>query len=148
VSLRASLQRRYLQLHAALYVRSGGRIGHRLAGVPSLILWTTGRQTGATRPAVLIYGRDGDAYALVASNHGFDRPPAWLLNIRADPDVGVQIGRRRTPARARVVEADDPDYERLWTLVNDTNHQRYAGYQSRTARPIPVVVVTPSEPFR
>ena len=143
-----SLERAYLRIHAALYIRSGGRLGHRLAGVPSLILWTTGRRTGATRPAVLIYARDGDAYDLVASNHGYDHPPAWLLNIRADPAVVVQVGRRRAPAMARVVDADDPDYLRLWTLVNDTNHQRYARYQLRTPRPIPVVVVTPTEPLR
>jgi deazaflavin-dependent oxidoreductase (nitroreductase family) len=148
VSLTASLQRAYLRVHAALYVRSGGRIGHRLAGVPSLILWTTGRRTGAARPAVLIYARDGDGYALVASNHGFDRPPAWLLNVEANPEVGVQIGRRRAPAHATVVAADDPAYAHLWALVNGNNHRRYAGYQAHTARPIPVVVVTPTEPLR
>jgi deazaflavin-dependent oxidoreductase (nitroreductase family) len=148
VSLVASLQHAYLRFHAALYVRSGGRVGHRLAGVPSLILWTTGRRTGTSRPAVLIYARDGDGYAVVASNHGFDRPPAWLLNIRANPSVSVQVGPRRASARATVVEAGDPDYARLWTLVNVTNHQRYSHYQSQTERPIPVVEVTPTAPLR
>jgi hypothetical protein len=44
---------------------------------------------------------------------------------------------------ARRVVPDDSDYARLWELVNKNNANRYSGYQARTLRPIPVVVLTP-----
>ena len=147
MSVGHSLQVAFLRAHAALYTRTDGRIGHRLVGVPSLILHTTGRRSGMRRTAVLAYGRDGSDLVVVASNDGRDDPPAWLLNIRADPVVTVQVARRRAPGLARVVELGDPDYPRLWTLVNRVNHGRYEAYQRRTTRPIALVAVTPSAPL-
>ena len=147
VSAGHSLQLAYLRLHQALYQRTGGLIGHRLAGSPSLLLHTTGRRSGSPRTAVLIYARDGTDFVLVASNDGQDRSPAWFLNVGANPAVGVQVARRRADGRARVVERGDADYPRLWRLVNDGNHRRYEGYQRRTTRPIPLVVVTPVGPL-
>jgi deazaflavin-dependent oxidoreductase (nitroreductase family) len=61
---------------------------------------------------------------VVASNGGADRNPAWLHNVRANPDVVVQIGRQRRNGTARIVEPSDPDYERLWKIVNDNNRER------------------------
>jgi deazaflavin-dependent oxidoreductase (nitroreductase family) len=142
-----SLQLAYLRLHQALYRRTGGLVGHRLAGSPSLLLHTKGRRSGSPRTAVLIYARDGADFVLVASNDGQDRPPAWFLNVAASPAVGVQVARRRADGRARVVEQGDADYPRLWRLANDGNHRRYEGYQRRTTRPIPLVVVTPGGPL-
>ena len=130
------MQTALLGLHQAVYQRTDGRLGHRLIGVPSLILRTTGHRSGLTRTAVLTYGRDGGGYVVVASNGGQDRPPAWLHNARANPVVGIQVGRWRTAGRARIVEAGDPDYPRLWQLVNQVNRGRYDGYQRRTTRPI------------
>jgi F420H(2)-dependent quinone reductase len=139
-----SIARLFLRLHQAVYVRTDGRLGHRLIGVPSLILRTTGRRTGKTRVAVLSYGSDEGRYVVVASNGGQDRPPAWLHNVRADPEVSIQVGRRRAAAQARIVESGDADYPRLWRLVNEVNHGRYDGYQKRTARPIALVLLTPA----
>ncbi len=138
-----SLQSGFLRLHQALYERTDGRLGHRLIGVPSLILRTTGRRSGRTRVAGLVYGREADGYGGGASNDGQAQPPAWLHNIRAHPEVGLQVGRRRSPASARIVEATDLDHPRLWALMNHVNHGRYDGYQRLTSRPIALVVVTP-----
>lgn len=137
-----SLQTAFLRLHQAIYERTDGRLGHGLVGVPSLILRTTGRRSGLTRTAVLAYGRDSDGYVVVASNGGQDRPPWWLHNVSANPDVEFQVGRRRAVGHARIVEAGDPDYPRLWRLVNEMNHGRYDGYQRLTARPIALVILT------
>jgi deazaflavin-dependent oxidoreductase (nitroreductase family) len=133
-----------LSLHSWLYSRTGGRIGHRLIGVPCLLLRSTGRKSGAVRTSALVYAKDGDSYLVVASNGGSDRPPGWLFNIQAEPKVEIQIARSARPARATVVNAADPGYPRLWKAVNDNNHGRYDGYQAKTSRPIPVVVVTPA----
>lgn len=142
-SLAERLVRAFLRFHAWLYLRTGGRLGHRLVGVPSLVLRTTGRRTGARREAVLVYARDGAGYVVVASNGGADRPPGWLGNVRAEPRVEIQVATRRTPGTARIVEASDPDHPRLWALVNRVNHGRFEGYQRRTARGIALVVATP-----
>jgi deazaflavin-dependent oxidoreductase (nitroreductase family) len=133
-----------LNLHQRLYERTDGRIGHRMIGVPSLLLRTTGRKTGQPRTSALVYARDGQDYVLVASNGGSDRPPGWLFNVEARPDVEIQVGRARSPATARVVQAADPEYPRLWKLVNERNHGRYDRYQTQTTRPIPLVAVTPA----
>jgi deazaflavin-dependent oxidoreductase (nitroreductase family) len=132
-----------LKLHQQLYVRSDGRVGHKMIGVPTLLLRSKGRRSGRTRTNALVYARDGGDYLLVASNGGADKPPAWLHNVRADPTVEVQVGRERRPASARIVEPGNPDYDRLWRAVNENNRDRYAAYQKMTSRPIPVIAVTP-----
>ena len=133
-----------LTVHQWIYSRSGGRIGHRLIGVPCLLLRTTGRKSGAVRTSALVYARDGASYVVVASNGGADRPPGWLFNIQAEPRVEIQVGTVTQPATASVVKVTEDEYPRLWKAVNDNNHGRYGGYQAKTSRPIPVVVVTPA----
>jgi F420H(2)-dependent quinone reductase len=139
-----SITGQVLRVHERIYKKTDGRLGHRMIGVPTLLLRTTGRRSGATRTNALVYARDGDDYLVVASNGGADRPPAWLYNLQADSNVGVQVGRERRTGRARVVEPSDPDYARLWKIVNENNRDRYSGYEKMTKRPIPVVVVTPT----
>lgn len=133
----------YVRLHRFVYVRTDGRVGHGMSGVPTLLLRTKGRRSGRPRTNVLVYARDGDAYVLVASNFGKEQSPAWYFNLGASPQVEVQIGRKRSPGVAGAVNKGDPDYDRLWRLVNDNNKSRYDEYQRRTTRPIPLVVVRP-----
>ena len=134
----------YMRLHGSLYVRTDGRVGHgMLVTVPSLLLRTTGRRSGAPRTTALSYARDGDDYVLVASNGARPNSPGWYFNLSADPRVELQVGRRRFSAVARTVGKGEPDYERLWRVVNAANHGRYDAYQARTARAIPLVVVHP-----
>ncbi len=141
-----TFQRVGLRLHQVVYEGTGGRIGHRALLVPTLLLTTTGRRSGRDRTVALTYARDGDGLVVVASNHGGDADPAWLHNIRSDPEVTIRIGRDRRRGRARIVEPGDADRERLWELVNANNHGRYTGYQAHTSRPIPLVVLTPRSP--
>lgn len=139
-----SITSQVLRLHERLYKRTDGRVGHRMLGVPTLLLRTTGRRSGATRTNGLVYARDGDDYLVVPSNGGADRASAWLHNVRANPSVEIQVGRERRKGTARIVEPSDPDYDRLWKIVNDNNRDRYIAYQKQTTRPIPVVAVTPT----
>jgi deazaflavin-dependent oxidoreductase (nitroreductase family) len=132
-----------LRVHDRLYKATDGRIGHRLLGVPTLLLRTTGRRSGVTRTNSLVYALDGADYLVVASKGGADQPPAWLLNLEAKPEVEIQVGRKRQNGRCRVVEPSDPDYARLWKIVNEKNDDRYAAYQEETSRPIPVVAIAP-----
>ena len=144
MGLLARAESGFMRLHAALYIHSDGRVGRRMIGVPTLLLRTTGRRSGLPRTVALVYAEDDNRYVMVASNHGWDRPPAWFVNLQAQPRVNVQVGRVHVDGVASVVTSDDPHYSRLWSLMNAANHDRYDGYQSKTSRPIPLVVVSPS----
>ena len=135
---------RVLAVHQFLYERSDGRIGHRMLGRPTLLLRTTGRRSGVRRTNALVYAGDGDDYVVAASKGGDDKAPAWLHNLTAEPNVEVQLGRERRPAKARVVSRGDPEFDRLWRLVNENNGGRYDAYQAKTERQIPVVVLSPA----
>jgi deazaflavin-dependent oxidoreductase (nitroreductase family) len=144
MSLSESLFHNTLRLHQLLYERSDGLIGHKLlGGHPALLLRTTGRKSGKPRTNALIYAEDGGRFLVVASKGGSDQAPGWLFNLEADPHVEMQIGRKRRPTTATVIKRDDPDYGRVWKLVNDNNDDRYDAYQRSTSRPIPVVALTP-----
>jgi deazaflavin-dependent oxidoreductase (nitroreductase family) len=132
-----------LKVHQAVYERTRGLIGHRiLFGMPALMLRTTGRKSGLTRTNALVYGKDGDRLLVVASNGGSSKPPAWLLNLEANPEVEVQVGVRRWPGTAVAQRPDDPDYERLFAIANKANRGQFAAYRKMTDRPLPVVVLT------
>jgi deazaflavin-dependent oxidoreductase (nitroreductase family) len=124
----------------AIYEATDGRIGERFGWIPVLLLRTKGRKTGQLRTVALLYLKDGDRYAVIGSKGGSDSPPAWLLNLQADPNVEVQVGRRRFPARATV--APRTERARLWKEAVRV-WPSYADYQSRTRREIPVVLLEP-----
>ncbi len=134
----------FVRVHDAVYQGSKGWVGHRIPGAPnSLLLHTVGAKTGLPRTNSLSYARDGADYLVVASNGGDPRSPAWYHNLKAYPRVEINVGRRRFAVTASPVLPDDPDYSRLWRIVNDNNANRYDGYQARTSRPIPIVRLTP-----
>lgn len=142
----------YLRFHKYIYEKSDGRFGTHSNRVPALLLTTTGRKSGRPRTNGLTFCRDRGDLIVVASNGGSDRPPAWLLNLQADPEVTVRVGRSVFKATARV--AGPEERAQLWPLVNRTNRGmarifhpgvsgRYDVYQRHTSRVIPVIVITP-----
>ena len=133
-----------LRLHDAIYQGTNGRIGHRIpGGPPSLLLHTTGAKSGLPRTNSLSYARDGDDYLVVASKGGDPKAPGWYHNLTANPKVEINVGPKRFGATALPVLPGDPDYARLWQMVNKNNARRYENYQQRTSRPIPVIRLTP-----
>lgn len=134
----------FLRVHQAVYESTRGVLGHRMLGVPTLLMTSVGRKTGRRRTAALVYAKDGDGYVVVASNGGADAPPGWLHNVRAEPAVDLRIGRRALPASAEVIGPSDARYADLWRLVNQRNGGRYDRYQAKTERPIELVRLSPS----
>jgi deazaflavin-dependent oxidoreductase (nitroreductase family) len=132
-----------LKAHQTVYESSHGVLGHRLLGMPTLLLRTTGRKSGLTRTNALVYGRDGADYLVCGSNGGHDRPPAWALNLEANPEVEIQVGVRRMKSVAKTLRPGDPDYDRLFAICNKANRGQFATYQKKTDRPLPVFVITP-----
>jgi F420H(2)-dependent quinone reductase len=132
-----------LRVHDAVYQKTNGWIGHRTLGIPSLLLHTVGAKTGVARTASLTYARDGGNYLIVASKGGDPKAPGWYHNLKAKPNVEINVGPKRFGVTAKPVLPDDPDYARLWQIVNKNNSNRYEAYQKKTTRPIPVVVLSP-----
>ena len=130
-----------IKLHQWIYETTDGRLGATLAGRPMLLLRTVGRRTGQPRTAALLYIEDGANRVVVASKGGAPENPGWFHNLRANPEVEIQVGRDRMPVRARVAEGDERD--RLWKAADKVNEGTYATYQSLTSRQIPVIVLEP-----
>ncbi|MEU5786850.1 nitroreductase family deazaflavin-dependent oxidoreductase [Micromonospora purpureochromogenes] len=125
--------------HIRRYVETGGEQGHEWRpGVFTLLLTTRGRRSGKLRRTALIYGRDGDDYLVVASQGGAPQHPAWYLNLLADPEAEVQVGAETFAVRART--AGPGEKPRMWRTMTDI-WPAYDGYQTRTDREIPVVVL-------
>ncbi|RMD83662.1 MAG: nitroreductase family deazaflavin-dependent oxidoreductase [Candidatus Dadabacteria bacterium] len=124
-----------------LYRVSGGRLGGRwLRGAPVMLLTTIGRKSGQPRTVPLLYLRDGENIVCVASKGGMSKHPLWYLNLEANPDCEVQIGRQRLPMRAR--RASDAEKAELWPRLV-AMYPDYEDYQARTERNIPVVILSP-----
>ncbi|MFI7382387.1 nitroreductase family deazaflavin-dependent oxidoreductase [Streptomyces sp. NPDC049813] len=124
---------------ARTYEESGGTKGTTMQGAPCLLLDYKGRKTGQWRRTVLIYGRDGDDYLIVASYGGSDQHPLWYLNLQADPDVRLRVGTERFTARAETLPAAEK--ARVWDSLVEL-FAPYAEYQKKTSRDIPVVRLT------
>jgi deazaflavin-dependent oxidoreductase (nitroreductase family) len=127
--------------HAAIYRATGGRVGGRLPGLPSLLLLDhVGARSGKLRTTPLVYMPDGEDLLIVASKGGYARHPGWLHNLRAHPETEVQIGRKRVKVQAR--EADAQERSRLWPRASEYN-PHWARYRTRTLREIPLVLLEP-----
>jgi deazaflavin-dependent oxidoreductase (nitroreductase family) len=124
---------------------TGGRVvlPNRSHGeVRTLFLHTVGRTTGRPRRTGLYYVEDGANLAVVASNAGEDANPAWWLNLRASPDVEIEVGRERRRIHARRATADEARrvFERFVVAL-----PQYAEYRERTTRQIAVVILEPRD---
>jgi deazaflavin-dependent oxidoreductase (nitroreductase family) len=131
-------------IHRAIIKLSFGRIGwDRMAGMPALELTTVGRKSGQKRSVMLTSPvQEGDKIVIVASRGGDPTHPAWFLNLRDNPKVDVSFkGGPTRPMIATV--ADSAERARLWPLIT-ADHKNYAGYQTKTDREIPVVVLAPA----
>jgi deazaflavin-dependent oxidoreductase (nitroreductase family) len=128
------------QEHVDRYRETNGEEGHDWNGSQVLILTTTGRKSGEQRDNPLIYGRSGDDYLVVASRGGTDDPPAWYLNLDANPETEIQVKGDRIKTRARTATPEEKP--ELWKEM--TSHwAAYDEYQKKTDRQIPVVVLEP-----
>ncbi|HEY3607305.1 MAG TPA: nitroreductase/quinone reductase family protein [Pseudonocardiaceae bacterium] len=127
-------------IHRGLLKVSGGKAGWRVSDMPVLELTTIGRKSGQPRSVLLTSPiQEGATLVVVASRGGDDNHPAWFLNLRANPEVKVAYkGGPARPMQARV--ADAAERERLWPLVV-ADHKNYAGYQTKTTREIPLVLL-------
>jgi deazaflavin-dependent oxidoreductase (nitroreductase family) len=129
--------------HLAAYRVSRGRVLGSVAGMPVLLLTTTGRRSRKPRTTPLTFFRDATDLVVIASNGGADRPPDWSLNLQHTPRAVVEIGTDKVVVTARLASEEERD--RLWVEITAT-YAGYARYQERTTRRIPVVLLSPAGP--
>ena len=120
---------------------NGGKVGQPFEGVPILLLHHLGAKTGTERVSPLAYRREGDAYVIFASKGGAPDNPDWFHNLKANPEVTIEVGTETAKVRARVAEGDER--ERIWSLQK-TEFPGFAEYEQKTNRQIPVVVLDPA----
>ena len=129
-------------VHRTLMTVSGGRIGWTAGKMPVLELSTTGRKSGEQRSTMLTSPwQDGETMAIIASAGGNDAHPAWYLNLEADPSVRVRTEDGERSMTARIATGEERS--RLWTEIS-AKYTNYAGYQKKTDREIPVVLLEPA----
>jgi deazaflavin-dependent oxidoreductase (nitroreductase family) len=123
--------------HVRVYEETGGEHGYEWRGTTILLLTTVGRRSGETRVTPLIHRTDGDRWVVVASKGGWPSNPGWYENLKADPDVTIQVKDEKIDVRAQ--DAEGEERERLWSLMTEV-WPPYDEYQAKTDRRIPVVV--------
>ena len=122
-----------------LYRWSKGRFGGKMEDLPVLILHTVGRKSGKPRQSPLLYIQDGENYAIVGSRGGSDAPPAWWLNLKADPHATIEIKGTKRPVSARIATAEEK--ARYWPRLV-AGYPFYNDYQARTSREMPVILLS------
>ena len=129
-------------VHRALLSVTLGKVGWRASGMPVLELTTIGRKSGEPRSCLLTSPLQiGETYLIVASRGGDDRNPAWFLNLQANPEVQVRIGGKATHTRnARIATSEER--AEMWPRIT-VDHANYGGYQEKTDREIPLILLEP-----
>jgi len=135
--------RDWVREQVELYESSGGTKGTTLrdTGLPVVLVTHRGNKTGAIRKTPLMRVRDGDKYVLIGSQGGAPKDPAWVHNLRLNPNVELRDETKVRPMRVREVK-DAAERTRLWTLAVAA-YPPYADYQTRTQRQIPVFLAEP-----
>jgi deazaflavin-dependent oxidoreductase (nitroreductase family) len=128
------------RVHARIHRASHGRIGGRVLGADVLTLRTTGRRSGQSRDSPVFYIQDGANYAIVASNAGSPNPPAWWLNLQAQPEAEASVRGATHQIRAR--PATETETATLWPRFV-AMYAGYDHYRSIATRTMPVVILEP-----
>jgi deazaflavin-dependent oxidoreductase (nitroreductase family) len=136
-SLGQGAQKKARDLQVWLYRRTSGRLGGKVRQSPLLLLTVTGRNSGKQYTVPLAYVQDGKDYLVTASGGGSERVPVWFANVKAKPDVTVQLRDETWQSHAEPIE-QGPERDRLYGMFV-AQGPNFAAYEQKTARVIPVV---------
>lgn len=123
----------------AEFRKNHGKVGGNFEGAPLLLLHTVGARSGKPRINPMMYLKDGDRYLVFASKGGADTNPDWYYNLKAHPDVKIEVGEETIDVRAVEIKGHERDtlYARQASIYNS-----FADYQRKTKRIIPVIALT------
>jgi deazaflavin-dependent oxidoreductase (nitroreductase family) len=117
---------------------NGGRVGGQMENIPLLLVTMKGAKSGRTITLPLAYSKDGNRFVVIASFAGAPHNPSWYHNLVAHPDVTIELGGEKFPAKASVAQGAERD--RLYKQQAD-QLPIFNEYQQKTTRRIPVIVI-------
>ena len=117
-----------------------GRVGGRFEGATLLLLHTTGAKSGTPHTNPVVYLADGGRYVVFASKAGAPTNPGWYHNLKAHPEVSIEVEDSTIEVTAS--EVTGPERDRLYDRQTEVSPQ-FAQYQAKTERLIPVIALTP-----
>ena len=126
--------------HKLIWNLSGGRLGRKMDGIPVLELVTTGHKSGLERQILIWYFDFPQGPAIIGTNAGRDVDPAWVKNIRANPQARARWHGKWHDVMA--VELSGTDHEEVWN-AGVAASAGYAAYKETLTRPIPIVQLQP-----
>lgn len=135
------MARIFFDLYVFFYRLTHGKFGGHVQGLPVLLLRTTGRKTGRERTTPLGYFMQDGNYIITASNAGREKHPAWFYNLRANPQVTLEIQDQQVRANAEVAAPEKRNA--LWSRLISLS-PAYANYARKTTRQIPLIILHPS----
>jgi deazaflavin-dependent oxidoreductase (nitroreductase family) len=126
-------------IHARL-IEVTGAFGGGSDDGSTLALNHVGAKSGTPRKSPVMFVRHDESYLIAASAAGSDHNPGWYYNLKANPNTVINVGRTDIPVTAR--EADPEERDDLYARISAVQ-PRFAGYEKKTDRVIPVFVLTP-----
>jgi deazaflavin-dependent oxidoreductase (nitroreductase family) len=118
-----------------------GRVSGPFEGAPIVLLHTVGARSGKPRTSIMMYLADGDRYLVFASSAGADQNPAWYWNLKANPDVRIEIGEDIVDVHATELHGAER-HEKY--AIQAERYPGFAEYELMTSRTIPVIALTPT----
>jgi deazaflavin-dependent oxidoreductase (nitroreductase family) len=118
-----------------------GRVSGPFEGAPVLLLHAVGARSGTPRTNIMMYLADGDRYLVFPSNAGGDHNPAWYWNLKANPEVRIDVGDYIVDVHATGLEGFERDDK---YALQAQRYPGFAEYQRMTSRTIPVIALTPT----
>ena len=127
-------------VHVALYRRSKGKLGNKMANLPVLLITTYGRKSGKPHTNPVVYLEAGQDYIVSASAGGMDWHPGWYRNLKARPEAKIEIGDKTYNVQAVITGGEERKrgYERFKAASSN-----FSKYEKSTSREIPVIILTP-----
>ena len=127
------------------FKENDGRVGEPFSGLPMILVHHVGARSGTERTTPLRWFADGDRYVLVASKAGAPDNPDWYHNLKANPDLVVEVADGQGHVATKQVHASElprDERDRIWTWIKE-NNGGFADYERNTDRVIPLVALTP-----
>ena len=130
-------------VHRLILGVTRGKAGWTAGNMPVLELTTIGRKSGEPRSCLLTSPlQENGEIVIVASRGGDDHHPAWYLNLLETPQV--QVSYKGAPHKIMTARtANTQERARMWPIVAGA-YKGYAGYQEKTSREIPLVILSES----
>lgn len=133
------LMRLFTTLHGRI-VKMTGALGGGTEDGSTLVLRHVGARTDKVRETPIMFLNHDEGYAFVASMAGAPNNPGWYHNLKANPDTVVTVARKTIAVRARELHGDER--AAAWDRFTAMD-KRWAQYQSRTERVLPILVLDP-----